>query len=89
MENNGQAAEQQFDGGGEGSDRIGKAEDLADNAFYLLCGTVGSWGCTSISSPYRFACGGDHQPCLQSQILCLGVGERFLSQTEVYVGLEE
>lgn len=50
---------------GEWSGKIGKAEDLTDDAFHLLCGTIGGWGCTSISSPYRLTCGGYHQPRLQ------------------------
>ena len=77
-------------GGGEmGSNRIGKVEYPADDAFDLLRRTIGSRRCASVSPPYRFTCGGDHQPCLQSKILCLSVGERFLPQTEVNVGLEE
>jgi len=87
-ENNGQATKQQFDVEG-GSDKIRKAEDLADDAFHLLCGTIGGRGCASISSPYHLACGRDHQPRLQSQVLCLSVGEGLLSHAEVHVGLEE
>jgi hypothetical protein len=91
MEDNTRATKQSNSmwGGQIRSCKIGKAEDLSDSKFYVLRGTVGGRRCTSISSPYRFACGGDHQPRLQSKVLCLSVGERFLPQTEVHVGLEE
>ena len=79
----------QFDVGEGRSGEIRNAENLSDNAFDILRGTIDGRRCTSVSSPYHFACGGDHQPCLQSEVLCLNEGERFLPQTEVRVGLEE
>ena len=71
------------------SDEIGGAENLTNDALHLFRRAVGRWGRTSISSPYRFACGGNRQPRLQSEVLCFNVGERLLSQAEVHVGLEE
>lgn len=80
---------EQFDSEGEYSDLVGKVENLANDALHLSRRAIGRWGCTSISSPYCFACGGYHQPRLQPEVLRLSVGERLLSQAEVHVGLVE
>lgn len=70
-------------------DKTVKMEDLANDASDLIRGTIGGWRGASVSSPYRFACGRDHQPCLQSKVLCLGEVERFFPHAEVHVRLEE
>lgn len=81
---------EQFDmEGRERLDKIGKTEDLTDSASDLLRRTIGGRGCASVSSPDRFACGGDHQPCLQSKVLCLSVVERLFPHAKVHVRLQE